>query len=103
MISAMSTITWQRDKLQRALLKELFLQKTDMSYMCVCNIQISSVVMILPIPGAQFPILSHAHLEISVYCTCQTKISFLDAHDIYTYHFIALDSRILYMLDAKVM
>ncbi len=100
----MSTIIWQRDKLQRALIKELFLQKTDMSYMRVCNIQISSVVMIfLPVAGAQFPILSHAPLELSVYCTCQPKISFLDAHDIYTYHFIARDRRILYMLDAKVM
>ena len=99
----MSTIIWQRDKLQRALIKELFLQKTDMSYMRVCNIPISSVVVILPVPGAQFPILSHAHLELSVYCACQPKISFLDAHDINTYHFIALDSRILYMLDAKVM
>src|SRR5260221_8828494 len=103
MISAMSTIIWQRDNLQRALLKELFLQKTDMSYMRVCNVQISSFVMILPVPGAQFPILSHAHLELSVYCTCHPKVSFLDAHDIYTYHFIAPDKRILYMLDVKVM
>src|SRR5260221_14300642 len=103
MISAMSTIIWQRDKLQRAVIKELFLQKSVMSYMRVCNIPISSVVMILPVPGAQFPILSHAHLELSVYCACQLNISFLDAHDIYTYHFIAHDSQILNMLDAKFM
>src|SRR5260221_9332624 len=73
MISAMITIIWQRDKLQGALIKELFLQKTDMSYMRVCNIQISSVVMILcPLPALNSPF-------------CRMRIS--------SYQFIARASR----------